>query len=130
MKELKLKFRIQNKNPGMCFPEMRRGRIVCAVCFYQTELAFLPITWVGSVRTPRHEAVQPHSRSTFMPCLSATQPSLKSVCNNWHVLMALLISSVTVFEPLSSGSSLIGIVAGEAARILPINNPLAKVDNR
>ena len=45
-------------------------------------------------------------------------------------LMALLISSVTVFEPLSSGSSLIGIVAGEAARILPINNPLAKVDNR
>ena len=45
-------------------------------------------------------------------------------------LIALLISSVTVFEPLSSGSSLIGIVAGEAARIFPINSPLAKVDKR
>ena len=35
-------------------------------------------------------------------------------------LMALFISSVLIFEPLSSMFSLIGIVAGAAARIFPI----------
>ena len=45
-------------------------------------------------------------------------------------LMALLISLVMVIEFLSSWSSLIGMVAGAAARILPINKPFANVDKR
>jgi hypothetical protein len=45
-------------------------------------------------------------------------------------LMALFISSVIVFEPVSSGSILIGMVAGAAARILPIKSPFANVARR
>ena len=42
----------------------------------------------------------------------------------------LLISSVRVIDPLSSESILIGIAAGAAAFILPINIPLAKFTRR
>ena len=45
-------------------------------------------------------------------------------------LIALLISSVTLFEFLSPKSSRTGIVAGAAARILPIKIPLVKVVKR
>ena len=45
-------------------------------------------------------------------------------------LMALFISSVTQMLVLSSLCSLIGIVTGQAASILPISKPCAKVTNR
>ena len=42
-------------------------------------------------------------------------------------LMALLISSVTVIPYLSLILSLTGIVNGQAAKILPMSRPFAKV---
>ena len=45
-------------------------------------------------------------------------------------LIALLNSSVIVHEILSSGSILIGMVAGALARILPIDIAFAKVTRR
>ena len=45
-------------------------------------------------------------------------------------LIALLISPVTMFKFLSSKSSHTSIVAGAAARILPIKIPLVKVVKR
>ena len=45
-------------------------------------------------------------------------------------LMALLISSVTPMQDLSSFVNQIGIVTGQAARILPMRSPLAKVLNK
>ena len=45
-------------------------------------------------------------------------------------LMDLLISSVMQIKDRSSFSSLIGIVAGAAARILPIKRPFANVVKR
>lgn len=44
--------------------------------------------------------------------------------------MALFMSSVTLMEYLSLSLILRGIVIGQAAKILPISKPLAKVDNR
>ena len=45
-------------------------------------------------------------------------------------LMVLLIFSVIPTQVLSSLLILIGIVTGHAAKIFPINRPLAKVVNK
>ena len=106
----------------LSFPEKRRvPKGFIDILDFQTKMVITDAVASFRLRSPAFERTD--SEHTL-------SESFVFVIDRAALLIALLISSVTVIKFLSSVSILIGIVAGAAARILPIKIPLVRVVNK
>ena len=104
------------------FPEKRRvPKGFIDILDFQTKTAIMDAMASFRLRSPAFDRTV---------CEQILSESFVLVIDQAALLIALFISSVIVTKFLSSESSLTGMVAGAAARILPIKIPFVRVVKR